>query len=269
VSTLGRVQLNSLSSVGLISRLECVDSAIFNAALFLICGCGFEESVAGSGQYWAGGPPRKPSWCFQFLAAPLRADFRKRLACSRCSRVRRPTRSSHLAEWHGAGGLSQSSVDQNHAPRWPFGVLGFLAGRLRGWPFEVYVLQPPRRVAARTSHRGRDSPDSTIGVGIILDSLPEWSKGSTQSPFAQAVWAQIPRLSCFCYLVATVRFALLRVRRTRLPASRRSLAEWSKALASAVSPQGHGIGPRSCIRGGIGLAFLDDLSLSFSRLRQP
>ncbi len=99
-------------------------------------------------------------------------------------RLLRTIRSSQLAEWRSGqrnGLVAQRPVDRNHAPLWPFGVLGFLAEQLRGWPFEDHDLQRPRRLVVGASRRGRDSPGSTPGVDIILDNLLEWSKGVDSS----------------------------------------------------------------------------------------
>jgi hypothetical protein len=65
-------------------------------------------------------------------------------------------------------------------------------------------------------------------------------RGRTEVPLAQAAWAEIPQVSCFCCAVATERLALPRVRRPRLPASSQL------ALASGASPQGRGLQPHSC-----------------------
>jgi hypothetical protein len=91
---------------------------------------------------------------------------------------------------------SPRSAERNHAPPSPLGVLGVLAERLRGWPFEDHGLHRPHRLAVGASRRSPDDPSrghrasratcrSAVssrrpcrrGGERSQDSLPEWSEG--------------------------------------------------------------------------------------------
>jgi hypothetical protein len=127
-------------------------------------------------------------------------------------------------------------VDRKHAPRWPFGVLGFLAERLGGGTFKDHGLQPPHRLAARTTHRGRDSAQFgrvVHGAGLGRQSAWAWARTpSAAFALASVLHFLAQRRFCRCLFPARV--------------SHYSLAEWSKALAQGASPQGRGLEPHSC-----------------------
>jgi hypothetical protein len=193
--------------------------------------------------------------------------------------VCRSARSCQLAErcsGQRVGLVAQRPVDRNRAPQSPFGVLGFLAERLRGWPFEDHGLQRPHRLAAKTSHRSRDDPGSHPGVGIILrvpvvallfraaapagatargpkTVCPSGLRGWTQVATAQASWAQVSQMSCFCCVARGEICFAARAQSTPgclEPVWPRGLRHW---LQSPVS-KGAGSNPTALIRVGDALA---------------
>ncbi len=174
-------------------------------------------------------------------------------------------------------------------PPWPFGVLGFLAARLRGSPFGDHGFQRPHRLAVKTPRRSRDDPGSTPGVGIILrvplvallfraagpadatargpkTVCPSGQRGWTQVPLAQAAWAQIPQVSCFCCPASGEICSAARAQTAPgclEPVWPSGLRHWLQAPVS----KGVVSNPATFIR--VGVALVSPRPATFFRSRQP